>query len=116
MSERYGIDYEGVAWRKGGLYQGFQSLINNKREVVWRNSVATFGDTNSDIYGHEFGHIIQAHQQGWATFQGTGIMEQLFLGASSYLSRQYNEGGAEWMLQQFGGCTVFDSYGNCIKL
>lgn len=31
-----------------------------------------------------FGHIIQFNTQGWATFQGRGILEQLIWGLNAY--------------------------------
>ena len=46
-----------------------------KREVTWGNSVATFNNTNSDTFGHEYGHIIQVREQGWARFQARGNYE-----------------------------------------
>lgn len=77
MSDKYGVSYENVQWRKGGIYQGIQSLLDYRREVTWGNTVVTFGDTDKNIFGHEFSHIIQFSTQGWAAFQGKGIFEQL---------------------------------------
>jgi len=77
MSNKYSVSYENVQWRKGGIYQGIQSLLDYRREVTWGNTVVTFGDTDKNIFGHEFGHIIQFSTQGWAAFQGKGIFEQL---------------------------------------
>ena len=71
-------------WRKGGIYQGIQSLLDYKREVTWGNTVATFRDTLPKTFGHEFGHIIQFNTQGWAAFQGRGIFEQLIWGLDAY--------------------------------
>lgn len=80
MSDKYGVSYENVQWRKGGIYQVVQPLWTRNRqhrEVVWGNTVVTFDDTDKNVFGHEFGHIIQFSTQGWATFQGKGIFEQL---------------------------------------
>lgn len=104
---------------KGLIYQGIQSLLDYKREVTWGNTVATFGDTDKNVFGHEFGHIIQFNTQGWATFQGRGIYEQIInfmFGVPVYDSMMYNEGAAESMLQSVGGCTNFDFFYQCIKL
>lgn len=119
MSDKYGVSYENVQWRKGGIYQGIQSLLDYRREVTWGNTVATFRGTSPDVFGHEFGHIIQFNTQGWATFQGKGIYEQFLnfiFGTSVYDSKMYNEGSAESMLQSVGGCTNFDVFYQCIKL
>src|SRR5690606_14803303 len=111
MSEKYGVDYNGVAWRKGGLYQILQPLWTRggqNREVTWGNSVVTFKNTNPEVYGHEFGHIIQVHQQGWAVFQGMGIYEQIWLtliGKNPYYTPGTNEYGAESYLNSVGGRT-----------
>ena len=69
----------------------------------------SFKSSDSNVFGHEFGHIIQSVQQGWASFQGRGIYEQIlnsFFGVDPYNSLKYNEGTAEYMLQSVGGCTV----------
>src|SRR5690606_31647214 len=50
MSEKYGVDYNGVAWRKGGLYQILQPLWTRggqNREGTWGNSVVTLKNTNT---------------------------------------------------------------------
>lgn len=36
-----------------------------------------WGDESPDVYGHEFGHIIQTNNQGWAWKQSRGIWELL---------------------------------------
>ncbi len=93
-----------VAWRKGGLYQGISSLFGPmyKREVTWGNSVATFNNTNSDTFGHEYGHIIQVREQGWARFQARGFYEQIINTFSLYIdpysAKGYNEYEANQML------------------
>lgn len=88
MSEKYGVDYNSIAYRKGGLYQFVQSAIKNEREVVWGRNIVTFGKkTTPKMMGHEFGHIIQAMKlYGWSVFQGRGIFEQLLWGADAYNS------------------------------
>ena len=86
MSEKYGVDYNSIAYRKGGLYQLVQSAIKNEREVVWGRNIVTFGKkTTPETMGHEFGHIIQAMKlYGWSVFQRRGIFEQLLWGAGAY--------------------------------
>lgn len=77
------------------------------------------GDENPDVYGHEFGHIIQTNNQGWAWKQSRGIWEQFldsFINIKVYEDRKYNEGAAELWLQNLGGCTNYDDYGKCIKV
>jgi hypothetical protein len=110
ISKERGVSYEGVKWRKGGVYQVLQPLWSGgqKREVTWGSNVATFGDTDSDTFGHEFGHIVQTQTQGWANMQARGIWEQLFFGSSSYQTRGFNEFGAEQMLHNVGGRTYND--------
>lgn len=51
---------------------------------------------------------MQVHQQGWATFQGMGIYEQLWLsltGKNPYYTPGTNEYGAEMYLNSVGGRT-----------
>lgn len=121
MATAFGLSTDNVAWRRGGLYQVLQpslaKLFTPKfikegaatsdfaREVTWGRNVATFGNTSPEIFGHEFGHIIQVNQQGWSAFQARGIYEQLFLGFSGYYNNKTNEYQAETFLQRFGGCT-----------
>ena len=111
MSEKYGVDYKNVKWRKGGLYQLLQPLWSGgfNREVVWGNNVATFSNTDANTLGHEFGHIIQVRQQGWSNFQAKGIWEQIYVnmikGIDPYTTRkeegnQYNEYDAEQKLRE----------------
>ncbi len=119
MSKKTGVSSEGVRWRKGGLYQVLQPLWTSgggKREVTWGNNVAVFNSTNSDTYGHEFGHIIQVRTQGWSVMQGNGIWDQVVTGQDSYITPGTNEYGAEKALQNVGGCTVFANDGNCYRL
>ncbi|SSZ47244.1 RHS repeat domain-containing protein [Bergeyella zoohelcum] len=80
MSKKYNVDYSNVKWRKGGLYQVLQPLWSNgnKRDVVWGNNVVNFNNSEQNVLGHEFGHIIQGRNQGWSNFQARGIWEQLF--------------------------------------
>ncbi|QTE23347.1 hypothetical protein [Polaribacter cellanae] len=106
MAKATGISAKSVNWRKGGIYQGIMSLLDNKREVTWGNNVATFNKTDADVFGHEFGHIIQVRDQGWAIFQAKGIYEQLILGSSSYGKFETNEYGAEKYLHTNGGCSM----------
>ena len=109
MSEKYGVDYKNVKWRKGGLYQLLQPLWSrgSNREVVWGNNVATFSNTDANTLGHEFGHIIQVRQQGWSNFQARGIWEQVIYGQRAYGKEGTNETEAEKWLQSVGGSTVF---------
>ncbi len=96
--------------RKGGIYQGVQSLLKYKREVTWGNSIVAFNGTAPETYGHEYGHIYQFYTQGWAKFQGKGLVEQFldFLGlASPYFTPGYNEYNAEKMLHGVGGCSIY---------
>ncbi|MBJ7880435.1 RHS repeat-associated core domain-containing protein [Gelidibacter salicanalis] len=102
MADAFGLSTDKVAWRKGGAYQAIQSLIDNEREVTWGNSVATFSNTDPDIFAHEFGHIIQARQQGWSTFQGRGIFEQIFIGQSVYDRPGSNEYEARVFARDYG--------------
>lgn len=98
--------------RKGGLYQGIQSLLNYKREVTWGNSIVAFNSATPETYGHEYGHIYQFYTQGWAKFQGKGLVEQFldFFGlASPYFTPGYNEYDAENMLHGVGGCSIYHS-------
>jgi RHS repeat-associated protein len=113
MSQKYGVSYKDVAYRRGGAYQGVWNLITGGkggREVVWGRNVVTFGEkTTSGTMGHEFGHIIQAMKlDGWASFQMKGIYEQLFIGSSVYGIPGSNEYGAEAMVNSVGG----HSHGN----
>ena len=115
MASGLGISTDDVAWRIGGIYQFFQPRITKwlnsdfnrynlpyyRREVTWGNNVATFNSTSAAIFGHEFGHIFQNAYQGWAKFQGTGIIEQLFQGHSAYSTLGTNEYGAEFLLHIF---------------
>ena len=92
------------------MYQGISSLFGPmyKREVTWGNSVATFENTNADTFGHEYGHIIQVREQGWARFQAKGIREQLqysLFGENPYETNGTNECNAEGCLRVFGGRT-----------
>ena len=99
MSEKYGVDYKNVKWRKGGLYQLLQPLWSGgfNREVVWGNNVATFSNTDANTFGHEFGHIIQVRQQGWSNFQARGIWEQVIYGQRAYGKEGTNETEADNM-------------------
>lgn len=107
MSEKYGVSYKDVAYRKGGAYQGVWNLItdgNGGREVVWGRTMVTFEGTTPGTFGHEFGHIIQAMKLvGWADFQATGIFEQLFIGSKAYHTPGYQEYGAEALVRSVGG-------------
>ena len=86
------------------MYQGISSLFGPmyKREVTWGNSVATFENTNADTFGHEYGHIIQVREQGWARFQARGFYEQIINTFSLYIdpysAKGYNEYEANQML------------------
>jgi hypothetical protein len=64
MSVERDISYDNVNWRKGCLYQVLQPLWSggNKRNVTWGNNVAMFNGDSSNVYGHEFGHIIQGNR------------------------------------------------------
>ena len=100
--------------RRGGLYQGIQSLLNYKRAVTWGNTIVAFNDTTSDTYGHEYGHIYQYYTQGWAQFQGKGLIEQMrysFSKYNPYGTRGANEYWAEYRLQSVGGLTLYNDYG-----
>jgi|GEM_PF-5562502 len=45
----------------------FSDKIYKFYHVTWGNNVAMVrGDESPDVYGHEFGHIIQTNNQGWA--------------------------------------------------
>ncbi len=109
MANAFNLSTRSVAWRKGGIYQGLMSL-GYKREVTWGRNVATFGTTSAETFGHEYGHIIQFNQQGWAAFQGRGIIEQLqytfYLmglgGKDPYRTPGNNEWGADDYLRRFG--------------
>ena len=51
--------------------------------------------------------------------QSQGIWDQFLnsiFGIKVYEMKKYNEGSAEFMLQNVGGCTNFDNYGRCIKV
>lgn len=112
MADHFGLSTDKVAWRKGGLYQEIMKLggKGNEREVTWGNSVATFSDTDAKTFGHEFGHIIQVDKQGWANFQGTGMIEQLqysmhLMGLpfnDPYTTGNTNESGANYYLNKYG--------------
>jgi len=102
MANAFGLSTDNVSWRRGGIYQGIMSLMNNKRDVTWGNNVATYGSTSSKTFGHEFGHIIQINKQGWARFQAIGIFEQLFIGNKVYRTPGTNEYGANKYLYQYG--------------
>lgn len=81
-----------------------------RREVTWGNNVATFPITSAGTFGHEFGHIFQVQQQGWAQFQGKGLIEQTqysfyLLGLSKinpYNTPNTNESGADEYLILYG--------------
>gem|GEM_PF-2989017 len=121
MATAFGLSTDDIAWRKGGFYQALQpslakmftpkslregySTSDFAREVTWGRNVAVFGNTSSATFGHEFGHVIQVNQQGWAAFQARGIYEQLFLGLGGYYNYKTNEYQAESFLQRLGGCT-----------
>lgn len=82
MAKAKGFSTDNVAWRKSGIYQVLQPLWtsgHSHRAVTWGLNVATFGNTSAGTFGHEFGHIIQVYNQGWAQFQGKGTYEQLFM-------------------------------------
>lgn len=110
LSKKHKVSYENVKWRKGGLYQVLQPLWSQgyRREVVWGNNVVTFKSTDPHTFGHEFGHIIQVVQQGWANFQGKGIWEQLILGDKAYGKEGTNETESERWLQNIGGCSTLE--------
>lgn len=105
MASHFELSTDNVAWRKGGLYQLFFN-----REVVWGNNVVTLNDTSAKIFGHEYGHIIQYHLQGWAQFQGKGLIEQTqysfyLMGLSKnnpYNTPNTNESGADEYLKLYG--------------
>jgi hypothetical protein len=106
MADNFGLSTNKVAWRKGGAYQYLQPLWSGgySREVTWGRNVATFKGTSASTIGHEYGHIIQVNQQGWAAFQGTGIYEQFldsFGLASPYSTPGYNEYEAELLFQKY---------------
>ena len=107
MSKKYNVDYSNVKWRKGGLYQVLQPLWSNgnKRDVVWGNNVVNFNNSEQNVLGHEFGHIIQGRNQGWSNFQARGIWEQLFFSEKAYKTDGFNEWDAEKMLRNVGGRT-----------
>jgi len=104
MASAFGLSTSDVAWRKGGLYQVLQPLWSQgyKREVTWGNTVATFRDTDSETFGHEYGHIIQNHMQGWGNFQGRGLFEQLFFRGNPYQTPGANEYEADRLLYKYG--------------
>ncbi|WP_392438118.1 hypothetical protein ACF3N7_10130 (plasmid) [Cruoricaptor ignavus] len=106
MSEKYKVLSDGVKWRTGGVY----NLLIPNAAVTWGNNVSTTNKYDSaDLLGHEFGHIIQVQQQGWANFQARGIWEQIFVymirGIDPYTTkregRQYNEYDAEQKVNEF---------------
>lgn len=112
MAKAFNMSTDNVSWRKGGIYQLLQPLWSKgeKRPVTWGNNVAVFDDTSARTFGHEFGHIIQVRNQGWAMFQAKGIYEQIQYSIylwgigkkNPYNLPNNNESGAEDLLRNFG--------------
>jgi len=106
MAAAFDLSTDKMAWRKGGLYQ-----VIIDREVVWGRNANMNSGSRPEDFGHEYGHIIQTHVQGWASFQGRGIFEQtkytLFLMGFSvenpYRTPGNNESGADDYLHKYGG-------------
>jgi len=112
MAESFGLSTGDVAWREAGLCQVLQPFWTDgyEREVTSRRNVATFSSTDPSTMAHEYGHIIQVNQQGWAAFQGRGIFEQLIYGANAYsfgLHPNSNEVGARIMARDLGGAPYY---------